>query len=87
MSEQSREQRIAQILSHCSDLLASPAFAWFLESAVKPGLDVTEARLRALGTSPAEREIAAHVAHALREVLEFAENQKQHYIRAQSAGD
>lgn len=66
----------SETLVNIAALRRTPAFAWYVEKCIQPLHDEAERTLHAVrGVTKEEREIAAHLAAKLREVLGWVDDQ------------
>ncbi|MCG3768882.1 MAG: hypothetical protein JW394_1003 [Nitrospira sp.] len=66
----------SETLTNLARLRETPAFAWFMEKCVRPMHEEAERRLHdTRNIMPEQREIAAHVADALRQIIEWPDDQ------------
>lgn len=73
---QTEAQRRSEYLVNLAKLRETPAFAWFMEKCVKAKHEEAEKQLHSLrGVTPEQREVAAHLAESLRQILEWPEDQ------------
>lgn len=65
------------MLARAGTLLNSPDFQWFRRTAIEAQLKEREAEALSIHKTPAECEVARHVAHALRELNTWLEKRLQ----------